>query len=103
MPDVARTRRLLNVIAVVALLDFLLLIPLVLGAVGAIDSDSFVGILGPIHGVGYLALLYLTAKGAGERRWGWWFPGVTLITGGPVGSLIGDVVIRRQLAASAEA
>jgi hypothetical protein len=103
MPDVARTRRLLNVIAVVALLDFLLLIPLVLGAVGAIDSDSFVGILGPIHGVGYLALLYLTAKGAGERRWGWWFPGVTLITGGPVGSLIGDVVIRRQLAAGAEA
>lgn len=100
MPDVARTRRLLNVIAVVALLDFLLLIPLVLGGVGAIDSDSFVGILGPIHGVGYLALLYLTAKGAGERRWGWWFPGVTLITGGPVGSLIGDVVIRRQLAAA---
>ncbi|WP_320672325.1 DUF3817 domain-containing protein [Patulibacter defluvii] len=104
MPDVAKPRRLLNVIAVVALLDFLLLIPLVLGVVGAIDSDSFVGILGPIHGVGYLALLYLTAKGAGERRWGWWFPGITLITGGPVGSLIGDVIVRRQLdAANAEA
>ncbi|EHN12605.1 hypothetical protein PAI11_04890 [Patulibacter medicamentivorans] len=100
MPDVARTRRLLNVIAVVALLDFLLLIPLVLGAVGAIDSDSFVGILGPIHGVGYLALLYLTAKGAGERRWGWWFPAITLVTAGPPGSLIGDVLLRRQLDAA---
>lgn len=96
-PDVARTRKLLNVIAILAIADFVLLIPLVLGALGVIETESFVGILGPIHGVGYLGLLFLTGKGAGERRWGWWFPGITLITGGPVGSLIGDVIVRRQL------
>lgn len=102
-PDVLRTRKLLNIIAILALADFVLLIPLVLGVFDVIETSSFVGILGPVHGVGYLGLLFLTAKGAGERRWGWWFPFVTLITGGPVGSLIGDVIVRRQLDRAAAA
>lgn len=102
-PDVARTRKLLNIIAVLAIADFILLIPLVLGAIDVIDTGSLKMALGMIHGVGYVGLLYLTGKGAGERRWGWWFPGITLITGGPVGSLIGDVIIRRQLERDAAA
>jgi hypothetical protein len=27
--------------------------------------------------------------------WGWWFPGVVLVTGGPLGSLLGELRLRR--------
>jgi hypothetical protein len=60
-------------------------------------SDAAVSVLGPVHGLGYLALLYLTVAGAGAKRWGWWFPAIVLVSGGPVGSIVGDVVLRRRL------
>jgi hypothetical protein len=89
-------RKLLDAVLVVGVLDFLLL--LVLLYVAWIDrSDAAVSILGPIHGVGFLALLFLTLRGAVERFWGWWFPAIVLVTGGPVGSLIGEVVLRRRV------
>lgn len=96
--DTRRTpdRRLLNAVLVVGILDALLLVVLVYFAF--VDrSDTAVSILGPIHGVGYLLLLGLTGRGAIEGQWGWWFPGVVLITGGPIGSLIGELVLRRQV------
>ena len=59
-------RRLLDLVLVVGALDFLLL--LVLLYVAWIDrSDAAVSVLGPIHGVGFLALLFLTFRGAVER------------------------------------
>jgi hypothetical protein len=89
-------RKLLDAVLVVGVLDFLLL--LVLLYVAWIDrSDAAVSILGPIHGIGFLALLFLTFRGAVERFWGWWFPAIVLVTGGPVGSLIGEVVLRRRV------
>jgi hypothetical protein len=94
-------RKLLDAVLVVGVLDFLLL--LVLLYVAWIDrSDAAVSILGPIHGVGFLALLFLTLRGAVERFWGWWFPALVLVTGGPVGSLIGEVVLRRRVRAVPE-
>ena len=99
-PTTASTRKLLNVVLVVGILDALLLVVLLYVAV--VDrSDAAVGIIGPIHGVGFLALLGLTLKGAGDGRWSWWFPAIVLVTGGPVGSIAGDVVLRRRLAADA--
>lgn len=95
-PDVKQQKTLLNVIAVVAILDFLLLIPLVLGTIGVIDNHK--EILGPIHGFGYMILVGLTAYGASKRFWGWWFPLITIITLGPLGSLWGDLKIRKDLA-----
>jgi integral membrane protein len=93
---IADPRRLLDAILVVGALDFLLL--LVLLYVAWIDrSDSAVSVLGPIHGVGFLALLYLTFRGALERHWGWWFPAIVLVTGGPIGSLVGEIVLRRRI------
>lgn len=89
-------RRALNIVLAVGIADALLLVVLVY--VAFIDrSDAAVSVLGPVHGLGYLVLLYLTASGAGNKRWGWWFPGIVLVTGGPVGSIIGDVVLRRRL------
>jgi len=93
--DVARTRRQLDVIRIVALVDALLLVVLVFCALT--DREAVVSVLGPIHGVGFLALLYLCVRGAGERLWGWWFPALVLVTAGPPGSLIGELRIRRRL------
>lgn len=96
-PDLASTRRLLNIVLAIGIADLVLF--LILIWVAFIDrSDSMVSLIGPIHGVGFVALLGLTAYGAVEGRWGWWFPGITLITTGPPGSIIGDLILRRQLA-----
>lgn len=95
-PDVATTRRLLNIVLAVGVADLVLF--LILIWVAFIDrNDSMVSVIGPIHGVGFVALLGLTAYGAVEGRWGWWFPAVTLITTGPPGSIVGDLVLRKQL------
>ena len=88
-------RRRLDVIRVIAIVDAFLLVLLVIVALN--DNESVVDWLGPIHGVGYLLLLFLCARGAAERLWGWWFPAIVVVTLGPPGSLIGDVKIRRTL------
>jgi hypothetical protein len=88
-------KTLLNTVLAVGIADALALVVLVYFAF--IDrSDAVVHVLGPIHGLGFLALLALTANGALQRFWGWWFPAVVLVTGGPLGSLIGEVVLRRR-------
>jgi integral membrane protein len=89
-------RRLLDAVLVVGAVDFLLLLVLLYVAFVA-DDDGAVSVLGPIHGLGFLALLYLTFRGAVERFWGWWFPAVVLVTGGPIGTLVGELVLRRKL------
>jgi hypothetical protein len=92
----AAQRRALNLVLAVGLADALLLV--VLLYVAFVDrSDAAVSVLGPIHGIGYLILLWLTVTGASGKRWGWWFPGIVLVTGGPVGSIVGDGILRRRL------
>lgn len=92
-------RRTLDVALVLGILDALLLAALLYVAV--IDRDeSAISVLGPIHGLGYIALLALTGHGAREGFWGWWYPGIVLVTGGPLGTLVGDVVERRRLVPS---
>lgn len=96
-PSLESTKKLLNVVLVVGIADLLLF--LVLIYVAFIDrSDAAVSAIGPIHGIGFVLLLGLTAKGAVDGRWGWWFPGITLITTGPPGSIIGDLILRKQIA-----
>jgi len=90
-----RTRRQLNIVLVVALLDALLLVPLLYGFIT--DAEVHKEILGPIHGVGFLVLVALTARGAVQKLWGWWFPAIVVLTFGPPGSIVGDVLIRGRL------
>jgi hypothetical protein len=92
-PDV---RRKLNITLAVGLADGLLLVVLVYFAF-INRSDTAVHILGPIHGLGFLALLLLTGNGALQKLWGWWFPALVIVTGGPIGSIIGDIALRRGL------
>ena len=93
--DRERTRRLLHWVAIAAAVDFLLLVPLVIASVS--DAENVIHVLGPIHGIGFLIQLFLTVRGAGEKMWGWWFPVIVLVTGGPPGALIGHIVVSRQL------
>jgi len=96
-PDVRKT---LNITLAVGLADAALLVVLVYFAF--IDrSDTAVHILGPIHGLGFLALVLLTGNGALQKLWGWWFPALVIVTGGPVGSIVGDVILRRRIPAAA--
>jgi hypothetical protein len=89
-------KQLLNRVLVVGIIDALLLVVLVYFA--WIDrSDNAVHVLGPIHGLGFLALLFMTADGALRKLWGWWFPAIVLVTGGPVGSIAGDLILRKRI------
>lgn len=100
-PAPNREIRFLNWIAIVAVVDVLLLIPLVWSSRWISDNEGVVEILGPVHGFLFIVLIGLCAWGAMQKWWGWWFPLITVITLGPPGSLIGDFVIRRRLKAAA--
>ena len=95
-------RRQLNAVLALGLADALLL--LVLLYVAFVDrSDAAVHVLGPVHGIGFALLVALTANGAIRRLWGWWFPLAVLVTGGPPGTVVGDLVLRRRLREAAAA
>jgi hypothetical protein len=86
-------KRLLDAALVVGILDGLLL--LVLIYVAFIDrSDNAVHVIGPIHGIGFLGLVFLTVRGVGEGFWGWWYPAIVVVTGGPLGTLAGELKLR---------
>jgi integral membrane protein len=93
----AATLRQLDLIRVVAIADFALLLPLLMDVIGIIHNETMVSIIGPIHGIGFLILLFLCVRGVGEGRWGWWFPAIVVATLGPLGSLYGEHRLRRQL------
>jgi hypothetical protein len=88
-------RKALNVIGVVAVIDAVLLVPLVIAALQ--HAEGTVDILGPLHGVGFLILVGLVVRGTLRGYWGWWFPAIAVVTGGPPGCLVGDLRIRRRL------
>ncbi len=92
------TLRRLNVIAVLAIADAVLLAVLLWASFG--DREGLVHVLGPIHGVGFVVLIALCVRGAVEERWSWWFPAIVVITAGPPGSLVGDYILRNKLKAA---
>jgi ABC-type Fe3+ transport system permease subunit len=93
------TLRRLKWVRWIAILDALLLVPLVIAAVT--DAEGLVSVLGPVHGLGFVGLCVLIGLGALEGLWGWWFLVMTIVTLGPPGSLLGDVRIRRRMRAAA--
>jgi hypothetical protein len=94
----AAVRRQLHWVAIVALVDFMLLVPLAGGALTG--HHQLARSLGPVHGVGFIIELYLAVRGAASRFWGWWFPAIVLVTGGPLGALIGHRVVSSRLGAA---
>ena len=92
--------RFLNWIAIVALVDVALLIPLIWASRWVADNHDVVAVLGPIHGFLFIGLIGMVAWGSLQKWWGWWFPAIVVITLGPIGSLIGDWIVRRNLGAA---
>jgi hypothetical protein len=95
-PDLAaesRTLFLLNQVRWIAIVDALLLVPLLWATFT--HNEDVIDVLGPIHGVGFLVLMGLVGIGALNKLWGWWFPIITLVTAGPLGSLIGEWKVRQ--------
>jgi len=87
----------LNIIAWVAVVDVILLIPLVWASRWVAERHDIVAVLGPTHGFLFIALIALCAYGSLQKWWGWWFPVVVVVTLGPLGSLVGDWIIRKQI------
>src|SRR4051812_16557954 len=94
-PGAAALRISLNVMLGAALADagFLvaLLVTLALGGRGA------AGVPAALYAFGFIYLLYLAAKGAMDRRWGWWYVALVAVTLGPIGAVIGERRLRAGL------
>jgi hypothetical protein len=91
-----RARRRLSIVRWFALLDLLLLG--ILTAASFAGNRELVGIIGPIHGGNFVLLLVLVGTAAADGLWSWWFPAGVLLTGGPIGALIGERLVSRRLA-----
>jgi hypothetical protein len=85
----------LNWVTAIAIVDAIALVVLVWAAVT--DQEGIVNILGPAHGGGFILLCVLIGLGCLEKLWGWWFLIITIVTLGPPGSLIGEVIIRKRM------
>lgn len=95
--DPTGTRKLLNVMLVLGIIDVVLFVPLVLGMVGIIDSDSFVGPVGMVHGLAFLAIVGIGLLGAQQSRWSVKFVAAVIISGAIGLVVISDLLIRREL------
>jgi len=98
LKDPTGTRKRFRVVRVVALTDLALLVALL--AASFSGAREAVSVLGPTHGLVFIALLYQWVRGAGEGRWSWWLPLIVLVTTGPPGSLFGEWRVRRTLDAA---
>lgn len=92
-----RVRRRLSLVRWIALVDLILLVALVMSSLSG--NRQLVSILGPLHGGNFLLLLVVVGTAAADGFWSWWFPLAVLVTGGPLGALIGERVVVRRLAA----
>ncbi len=95
MSEHATTLKKLDRIRILAAIDLLLLVVLLFFSFS--NDESGVSILGPIHGVIFLILLFFTAVGAREKRWGWLFCVTTII---PLFALLYEAKLRREIVAA---
>jgi len=86
--------RWLMIVRWVALADLVLLIVLLVASFA--NNEELVQIFGLTHGIVFLALIAIVGIGALQQLWSWWFLVATLITTGPPGALVGEVLIARK-------
>ena len=90
--------RWLMIVRWIALADLVLLV--VLLAASFANNEELVHIFGLTHGLVFLALIAIVGIGVLQNLWGWWFLVATLITTGPPGALVGEVLIMRKAKAT---
>ncbi len=86
--------RWLVIVRWIALADLVLLIVLLVASF--VNNEELVQIFGLTHGIVFLALIAIVGIGAVQKLWSWWFLVGTLITTGPPGALVGEVLIARK-------
>jgi hypothetical protein len=91
----ARARRIsLTIVLGAAAVDAVFLVALLIAL--AVGSSAAVGVFAPLYGFGFVYLLYLAAKGAMDRRWGWSYLALVAVTLGPPGAILGARRMRAQ-------
>jgi len=98
-PSDAALRISLNVVLGAAIADAVFLV----GLLVALATGTAVSVLGALYLLGFVYLLYLAAKGAMDRRWGWSYLALIAATLGPIGAVIGERRMRARLDAPAPA
>jgi hypothetical protein len=93
-PSDRARRASLQLVRTVAIIEAVLLLALVLGLV---VFPGAVSIVGPLFGLAFAYLVYLAATGVTRGMWGWWFPGVVLVTVG-----LGTIPAERRLLGETE-
>ena len=86
--------RWLMIVRWIALTDLVLLIVLLVASFA--NNEELVRSFGLTHGIVFLALIGIVGIGAVQKLWSWWFLVATLITTGPPGALVGEVLIARK-------
>ena len=97
MKSTLHAQRVLNWLTIVrwvALADLTLLVMLLVASFA--DHEGLVSIFGLSHGLVFITLIAIVGIGALKKHWGWWFFVVTLITTGPPGALLGEILITRK-------
>ena len=89
--------RWLIIVRWIALTDLVLLVVLLVASFA--NNEELVQIFGLTHGIVFLGLIAIVGIGALQKLWSWWFLVATLITTGPPGALVGEVLIVRQVKA----
>src|SRR3954468_11956477 len=98
-PGNAALRISLNVILGAALVDAVFLVALLVAL--AIGGRAAAGVPAALYAFGFVYLLYLAAKGAMDRRWGWSYLALIAVTLGPAGAIAGALRMRARLPAAA--
>ena len=86
--------RWLMIVLLIVVADMVLLIVLLVASFA--NNEELVQIFGLTHGIVFLALIAIVGIGAFQKLWSWWFLVATLITTGPPGALVGEVLIARK-------
>src|SRR3954469_8869895 len=98
-PGAAALRISLNVMLGAAIADALFLVALLVTL--ALGGRGAAGVPAALYAFGFIYLLYLAAKGAMDRRWGWWYVALVAVTLGPIGAVIGERRPRARIPAAA--
>ena len=86
--------RWLIIVRWISVVDLVLLIVLLVGSF--VNNEELVQIFGLTHGIVFLALIAIVGIGVTQKLWSWWFLVATLVTTGPPGALVGEVLIARK-------
>jgi len=92
--EAQRVLRWLIIVRWTSVVDLVLLIVLLVASF--VNNEELVHIFGLTHGIAFLALIAVVGIGAVQKLWSWWFLVATLITTGPPGALIGEILIARK-------